>query len=119
MASSLFVGGKDSSAARSVPKRAVVVTLFIFIRLVIVPVLGVVLVLIAKRAAPWLLGDPITTLIIILQFGVTSSQSAVVVCQAYGSQTTAGILAYIYMFQHIFAVLTLTVLATVALDIAL
>jgi hypothetical protein len=119
MAASLFVGGKGRSVAQTIPKRSTVVALFIAVRLVIVPVLGVGLVLLAKSTAPWLIGDTITTLIIILQFGCTSSQSAIVVCQAYGSQQTAGMLAYVYLFQHLFAAFTLTALATIALGVSL
>jgi hypothetical protein len=97
--------------------------------------------------------------VILVEFGATSSQSAIVVCQvkaytyttalvtvadivakmgpacgvmffgaaivtrthrqAFGSQKVASALAYLYVWQHIFALVTLTGVSTVALKIAL
>ena len=88
------------------------------LRLVLIPAIGIAVFAVAKAQVPWLVGDRLTQLVCMVQFGCTSSQSAVVVAQAYGSQRTAGVLAYLYVFQYCASIVTVTAVTLIAMHIA-
>ena len=112
MAASLLV---QKGSLDGMPKKWTIMFLFIFLRLMLIPAVGVACVHCIKHLVPWLVGDRLTQLTIMVQFGCTSSQSAVVVMQAGGAQRTASIVAYLYLIQHATAIVTLTMLTTFAM----
>ena len=95
------------------------ILVFCLVRLVAIPAVGVTLMYLVKHICPELVGNTLMQLVILIQFGSTSAQSAIIVCQAAGSQRIAGMLAYLFMWQHLCAIVTLTGITMLALFVAI
>ena len=121
MATSLFPHGTSSEHGTKVDENCnwQAVLVFCLVRLVAIPAVGITLMYLVKHIWPELVGNTLMQLVILIQFGSTSAQSAIIVCQAAGSQRIAGILAYLFMWQHLCAIVTMTGITTLALFVAI